>query len=69
MGAIIRLHSMPSKCSECPFAADDVTRCRIRNTNIIAGKQRKNRMPLCPLRNEGEYLSSLSKNFKLKFKR
>lgn len=58
MGAIIRLYSMPSKCSECPFADCDVTHCRLRNAKIIAGKKRLSRMPLCPLRDEGEYLAS-----------
>lgn len=62
MGAIIRLYKMPAKCSDCPFAYDDVQRCKIRSASLIDGKTRPNRMPLCPLRNEGEYLSWLLKS-------
>lgn len=59
MGAILRLNKMPAKCNECPFAYDDVQRCRLRSSALIAGKTRRNRMPLCPLQNEGKYISSL----------
>ncbi len=27
MGAIIKLRKMPSKCSECPFADEEVKHC------------------------------------------
>lgn len=59
MGAILRLDKMPAKCSECPFAYDDMQHCRLRSSSLIAGKTRQNRMPLCPLQNEGKYISSL----------
>lgn len=62
MGAILRLNKMPAKCSECPFAYDNVQRCKLKSGLLIAGKTRTNRMPLCPLRNEGEYLSWLLKS-------
>lgn len=70
MGAILRLDKMPAKCSECPFAYDDVKRCQLRTASLIAGKTRPNRMPLCPLQNEGEYLSTLLKSIhRLRIKR
>lgn len=62
MGAILRLNKMPAKCSECPFAYDDVLRCKLKSGLLIAGKTRHNRMPLCPLQNEGEYISRLLKS-------
>lgn len=62
MGAIIRMFKMPEKCSECPFADDEIRFCRLRNSPIIAGKTRDIRMPLCPLINEGEYMSNMLKN-------
>lgn len=57
MGAIVKLNKMPEKCSDCIFANDEITFCRLRNRPIIAGKRRNIRMPLCPLINEGEYLT------------
>lgn len=57
MGAIVRIGKMPGKCSECPFANEEKTFCRLRNSKLIAGKRRPVRMPLCPLVNEGEYLT------------
>lgn len=57
MGAIIQLRKMPEKCRDCPFAEDDVTFCRLRNTRLTFGSHRTDRMPLCPLENEGQYLS------------
>lgn len=53
MGAIVRIDKMPGKCSECPFANEERTFCRLRNSRLIAGKSRNVRMPLCPLINEG----------------
>lgn len=64
MGAIIRLRKMPDRCSDCPFANDEVSFCRLRNSSIIAGKKRNCRMPTCPLMNEGEYLSRQAKAIK-----
>lgn len=61
MGAIIRMFKMPGKCSECPFADAEIRFCRLRNSTIIAGKTRDIRMPLCPLINEGEYLTKAIK--------
>lgn len=57
MGAIVRIGKMPGKCSECPFANEEKTFCRLRNSKLIAGKRRPVRMPLCPLVNEGKYLT------------
>lgn len=62
MGAILRLDKMPTKCSVCPFAYDDVQRCKLRSSSLISGKTRPNRMPLCPLQNEGKYISALLKS-------
>lgn len=62
MGAILRLDRMPAKCSECLFAYDNVRRCKLRSASLIAGQTRQNRMPLCPLQNEGEYISTLLKS-------
>lgn len=62
MGAILRLKKMPAKCSECPFAYDDIQRCKLRSSSLIAGKTRQSRMPLCPLQNEGKYVTSLLKS-------
>ena len=61
MGAILRLRKMPESCNECPFADKEVKYCRARNSTIIAGKKRSTRMPLCPLENEGKYLSNIIK--------
>lgn len=57
MGAIVRLDKMPENCRECPFASEDKRLCRIRKVHITAWERRKNRMPLCPLVNEGTYLT------------
>lgn len=62
MGAIIRLNKMPENCSSCPFSYDEVRCCKLREARIIAGKTRKRRMPLCPLQNEGEYISKIIKS-------
>lgn len=59
MGGIIRLYKMPESCSKCDFSNEDVTFCRLRNSGIIAGKTRDCRMPLCPIKNEGEYLTRM----------
>ena len=59
MGAILRLRKMPERCNECPFADKEVEYCRVRDSEIIAGKERNIRMPLCPLENEGKYLSNI----------
>lgn len=59
MGAIIKLDKMPAKCDECPFSNNDTTFCRLRNAKIKAGKTRNSRMPLCPLINEGTYLTKI----------
>lgn len=64
MGAIIRIDKMPGKCSECPFTNKERTFCRLRNSRLIAGKNRNSRMPLCPLINEGEYLSEQFRRLK-----
>lgn len=66
MGAIVRINKMPGKCSECLFANKEVTFCRLRNTGLIAGKKRPNRMPLCPLVNEGTYLTKQLRQIKFK---
>lgn len=72
MGAIIRLDKVPSNCRVCIFANDDISYCKLRNSKIIAGDIRSNRMPLCPIINEGKYLSKIlsriggSKLFKIK---
>lgn len=58
MGAIVRINKMPRRCSECPFANAEVTICILRNTRLIDGKQRPNRMPLCPLINEDTYITN-----------
>lgn len=58
MGAILNLKKMPSKCSECYFLDyKDKNYCHARQRHIIMGKTRPNRMPLCPLENEGEYMA------------
>lgn len=57
MGAIVRIDKMPVKCSECPFSNKEITICRLRNSKLIEGKRRNTRMPLCPLINEGTYLT------------
>lgn len=62
MGAILKLSKMPESCRECIFAEDDVTYCRLRKSQIIAGRERRTRMPLCPLQNEGQYLNQLIKS-------
>lgn len=62
MGAILRIKKMPAKCSKCPFADENIKFCRVRNSKIILGKKRSRRMPLCPLINEGEYLTNMLKN-------
>ena len=59
MGAILVLKKMPGKCSKCPLANKEVTVCRVRETGITAGLRRETRMPMCPLMNEGEYLSRI----------
>lgn len=64
MGAIVRIDKMPGKCSECPFANEERTFCRLRNSRLIAGKSRSVRMPLCPLVNEGGYLSKQLRRLK-----
>lgn len=59
MGAILCLRKMPGNCRECFMARKgerDRMVCGIRGTEIIAYSHRNCRMPLCPLRNEGEYL-------------
>ncbi|MBQ9342818.1 MAG: hypothetical protein IJT99_01340 [Clostridia bacterium] len=56
MGAILRLNKMPENCRECPLADENKHMCRVRNLKIIAYSERSNRMPLCPLVNEGKYL-------------
>lgn len=61
MGAILRLRKMPKSCNKCPFADKEVKYCRARKSTIIAGKERSTRMPLCPLENEGKYLSNIIK--------
>lgn len=61
MGAIVKLYKMPKTCRDCPFANKEVDFCRLRNSGIIAGKHRSIRMPLCPLQNEGEYLTGVAK--------
>ena len=66
MGAIIKLKTMPSKCSECPFSDKEARYCRLRDSMIIAGARRSVRMPLCPLRNEGAYLSDVLKKIKIR---
>lgn len=58
MGAILRLRKMPESCNKCPLADKEVKYCRARKSTIIAGKERSTRMPLCPLENEGKYLSN-----------
>lgn len=62
MGAILKLSKMPANCRECIFAEDNVTYCRLRKSRIIASQERRTRMPLCPLRNEGQYLNQLIKS-------
>lgn len=64
MGAILKLLKMPTSCKECMFAEKDITYCRLRKSNIIAGQQRRTRMPLCPLQNEGAYLTKIIKTIK-----
>lgn len=64
MGAIVRIDKMPEKCNECQFANKEKTFCRLRNTGLIAGKQRPVRMPLCPLVNEGTYLTKQLRKIK-----
>lgn len=62
MGAIIWLRKMPETCRDCPLADKENELCRIRgNSRIIAMKQRSNRMPMCPLENEGKYLTRIAK--------
>ncbi len=61
MGAILRLRKMPGCCNKCPFVDKEVKYCRARKSTIIAGKERSTRMPLCPLENEGKYLSNIIK--------
>lgn len=57
---------MPEKCNECPFADNGTKFCILRKARIINGKRRTKRMPLCPLINEGEYLTRTIKCIKLK---
>lgn len=57
MGAVICLKRMPENCRKCPFANEDKRYCMVRKTRIIAWEFRTNRMPLCPLENEGEYFT------------
>lgn len=66
MGAIVRIAKMPAKCSECLFANEEVTYCRLRDSRIICGKQRESRMALCPLVNEGDYLTKTLRLLKLR---
>lgn len=57
------MFKMPEKCGECPFADAEIKFCILRGKSpIIAGKTRDIRMPLCPLINEGAYLTNMLKN-------
>lgn len=58
MGAIVKLDKMPERCNKCLFANEDITFCRLRNSKLIRGRYRKTRMPLCPLVNEGAYITN-----------
>ena len=64
MGAIMCLRKMPAKCSECIFASKDATFCDLRGSELIAGKKRTNRMPLCILENEGEFFTRKKEQIK-----
>ena len=65
MGAIVRIDRMPAKCGECLFANDEKTYCRLRGSRIIQGKRRTSRMALCPLVNEGAYLTKMIRLLRL----
>lgn len=57
MGAVICINKMPENCRKCPFSSEDKRICMVRKVRIIAWEWRDNRMPLCPLENEGEYFT------------
>ena len=58
MGAIFNLKRMPRKCGECYFLDDKIQDyCHARKGYIIAPMRRSNRMPLCLLESEGEYMT------------
>ena len=62
MGCIVKLDKMPEHCRVCPFSKNQFNvqgYCRLRDSRIIAYKNRTTRLPLCPLINEGEYLSKV----------